>query len=237
LPALPQATLFSRVQGAGQQSDGTASGADALRSNQTGFSETGSNKLYISSLPGVPLIYGEFNAPAANNKLGIATTTVAAGEAIKVGNGASLTVGGLWTNSSSRALKQKIQALSTQDASNALAALSPVRYVYSDSPDKVYVGFIAEDVPELVASIDCKSLSPTDIVAVLTAVTKEQQQTMDTQRSEIVQQRAEIIALRNALSLQESAIQKQEDCLLQIEMALAEVMREQPRNLEVGFIN
>ncbi len=52
--------------------------------------------------------------------------------------------------------------------------MSPVRYVYKNSGDEEYMGFIAEDVPDLVAMNDHKSLSPMDIVAVLTTVTKEQ---------------------------------------------------------------
>jgi hypothetical protein len=39
--------------------------------------------------------------------------------------------------------------------------------------DEKHVGFIAEDVPELVAMKDRKSLSPMDIVAVLTKVVQE----------------------------------------------------------------
>jgi hypothetical protein len=46
--------------------------------------------------------------------------------------------------------------------------------VYKNSLYEEYVGFIAEDVPELVATNDHKSLSPMDIVAVLTTVAKDQ---------------------------------------------------------------
>ena len=38
------------------------------------------------------------------------------------------------------------------------------------------MGFIAEDVPDLVATEDRRSLSPMDIAAVLTRVVKAQQQ-------------------------------------------------------------
>ena len=37
-----------------------------------------------------------------------------------------------------------------------------------------HVGFIAEDVPELVATADRKGMSPMDVVAVLTKVVQEQ---------------------------------------------------------------
>ena len=146
--------------------------------HSAGYAETGSNKLYITNNQTTPLLYGVFSATASANKLGIGTKTVAAGEAIKVWNGARLTTGGVWTNASSRELKDNIETLSTEDANKALAALSPVRYVYNNSPDEEYVGFIAEDVPDLVASNDRKSLSPMDIVAVLTTVTKDQKAKM-----------------------------------------------------------
>jgi acetolactate synthase small subunit len=41
------------------------------------------------------------------------------------------------------------------------------------------VGFIAEDVPDLVATTDRKGLSAMDIVAVLTKAVKEQQKTIE----------------------------------------------------------
>ena len=139
-----------------------------------GISETGSNRLYISSKGATPLLYGQMSETPANNKLGIGTNAVAAGSAVAVWNGASLSVGGVWTNASSPELKDDIETLSTEDAIAALEASSPVRYVYKNPRDEKYVGFIAEDVPELVATNDHKSLSPMDIVAVLTTVAKEQ---------------------------------------------------------------
>jgi hypothetical protein len=41
------------------------------------------------------------------------------------------------------------------------------------------LGFIAEDVPDLVATADRKGLSSMDIVAVLTKVVQEQQRTIE----------------------------------------------------------
>jgi len=140
-----------------------------------GFFETTGNKLYIANNATIPLIYGVFSGTAANTKLGIGTSTVATGDAIKVWNGARLSKAGVWTNASSRKLKDNIETISTEDANEALAGLLPVRYVYKNSRDEEYMGFIAEDVPELVASNDRKSLSPMDIVAVLTTVVKDQE--------------------------------------------------------------
>jgi hypothetical protein len=46
----------------------------------------------------------------------------------------------------------------------------------------LHVGFIAEDVPELVATSDWKGLESMDIVAVLTKVVQEQQKAMQEQQ-------------------------------------------------------
>ena len=156
-----------------------------------------------------------FSATASANKLGIGTSVVEAGDAIKVWNGAHLTTGGVWTNASSRDLKEHIQALSVEDADKALTALSPVRYVYKNSPDEEYVGFIAEDVPGLVAMNDHKSLSPMDIVAVLTTVTKEQ-------KIKMTEKDVEIANLK--------------DRMQQMEMALAELQRHETVN-QVSLVN
>jgi hypothetical protein len=50
-----------------------------------------------------------------------------------------------------------------------------VQFNYRNDDAETYVGFIAEDVPELVANKDRTSLSPMDIVAVLTRVIQAQQ--------------------------------------------------------------
>ena len=109
----------------------------------------------------------------------------------------------------------------------ALAALSPVRYVYKNSRDEEYVGFIAEDVPDLVASNDRKSISPMDIVAVLTTVTKDQKAKVTEQMAE---KDAEISALRDELA-------RQDERMLQMEMALAEVLRHQTGEVQVSLSN
>jgi hypothetical protein len=90
-------------------------------------------------------------------------------------NGAHLTTGGVWTNASSRALKQDIHDLDSKSAFAALDGLKPVEFAYKAEPGEHHVGFIAEDVPELVAEKGREGLSPMDVVAVLTKVVQEQQ--------------------------------------------------------------
>jgi hypothetical protein len=60
-----------------------------------------------------------------------------------------------------------------------LALLQPVQFNYKNDQQETYVGFIAEDVPELVATGDRKGLSAMDIVAVLTKVVQAQQQQIE----------------------------------------------------------
>ncbi len=94
---------------------------------------------------------------------------------LEMASGAHVTAGGVWTNSSSREKKENIAALQLDAATSALMALEPVIFNYKNEVDEDYVGFIAEDVPELVAIGDRNALSTMDIVAVLTRVVQEQQ--------------------------------------------------------------
>jgi len=90
-----------------------------------------------------------------------------------------VTAGGVWTNSSSIEKKENVRNLTPEEALAALVALQPVRFNYKADSSEDYVGFIAEDVPELVATADRTGLSPMDIVAVLTSVVQQQQERID----------------------------------------------------------
>lgn len=93
-------------------------------------------------------------------------------------SGARLDAGN-WVNASSRAVKQNIHELGAGAAFEALHKLQPVTFAYNESPAESNVGFIAEEVPDLVATADRKGLSSMDIVAVLTKVIQEQQRTIE----------------------------------------------------------
>jgi hypothetical protein len=101
------------------------------------------------------------------------------GNFITASNGAFLSSGGTWINASSRESKRDIVELSEDDALKALEGLTPVTFRYKTEPDEQYIGFIAEDVPDLVATNDHKHLSSMDVVALLTKVVKEQQKTIN----------------------------------------------------------
>ena len=83
---------------------------------------------------------------------------------------------GNWNPASSRELKENIKNLSADEALEALVGLNPVKYNYKRNKEEEHVGFIAEDVPDLVAMNGRKSLGAVDIIAVLTKVIQEQQE-------------------------------------------------------------
>jgi hypothetical protein len=97
---------------------------------------------------------------------------------LDVGASGAYCNGGAWVDGSSITFKTNVKDLTTEAALAALMALKPVRYTYTANPNEEYLGFIAEDVPALVAMADRKGLAPMDIVAVLTSVVQEQQQTI-----------------------------------------------------------
>lgn len=98
---------------------------------------------------------------------------------LELASGAHASAGGVWTNSSSREKKENISELTVEEALAALAELQPVQFNYKGDEQEDYVGFIAEDVPDLVATGDRTGLSAMDIVAVLTKVIQQQQQQID----------------------------------------------------------
>ena len=58
-------------------------------------------------------------------------------------------------------------------------ALNPVTFAYTANLAETYVGFIAEDVPDLVSTNGRKGLAAMDIVAVLTKVVQQQQEQIE----------------------------------------------------------
>jgi hypothetical protein len=92
--------------------------------------------------------------------------------------GGAYTNGSSWIDASSREYKDNIKGLKVEDAIETLQGLNPVTFSYKVNQEENHVGFVAEDVPDLIATKDRKGLSPMDIVAVLTKVVQEQQRTI-----------------------------------------------------------
>jgi hypothetical protein len=113
--------------------------------------------------------------PKTDVNVGIATDNPQ--HRIQVTAGGAFSDGTTWENASSRELKENILELRTAEAMEALKNIKPVKFNYKVNPDnETNVGFIAEDVPDLVASKGRKSLNSMNIVAVLTKVVQEQQE-------------------------------------------------------------
>jgi len=106
------------------------------------------------------------------------STTTVPSHPLEMSGGAYCT-GTTWEIGSSRTLKENIHSLTTEDAKATLEGLEPVRYNYKTRKDEEYLGFIAEDVPELVATKDRKGMAPMDVVAVLTKIVQDQQERIE----------------------------------------------------------
>jgi len=112
--------------------------------------------------------------------VGIGTTSPA--YPLHLSSGAYVTTGGVWTNASSRDSKENIEALSAGEALSTFHELKAVLFNYRNDRTERHVGFIAEDVPDLLATKDRKGLSSMDVVAVLTKVVQEQERLIEEQR-------------------------------------------------------
>jgi hypothetical protein len=77
---------------------------------------------------------------------------------------------------SSRKYKENIREIDVEEAVEAVKNLTPVHYNFKTNKGEKKVGFIAEEVPEIVATSDREHLSTMDIVAVLTKVVQQQQE-------------------------------------------------------------
>jgi hypothetical protein len=132
-----------------------------------------------------------------NGYVGIGTQTPSA--PLQMAGGA-YTNGTGWFNASSREYKENIESLDSREALMTLASLDPVKFNYKSDASEKHVGFIAEDVPELVATKDRKGLSPMDILAVLTKVVQEQQRRLQDQQRAMQDQQSLIDGLMKKMA-------------------------------------
>jgi hypothetical protein len=115
-----------------------------------------------------------------NNKVDFKDNDIVTTGTISSGGGA-YTSGGAWIEASSRDYKENIMELDQDESLNVLKHLNPVRYNYKNKKDEEFLGFIAEDVPDLVAMNGRKGMRAMDIVAVLTKVVQDQQRVNEEQ--------------------------------------------------------
>jgi len=145
-------------------------------------------------------------------------------------NGATCTAGGVWTNASSRELKENIVDLTAEKAEATLAGLLPVIYSYKVDKAEQHVGFIAEDVPALVASKDRKTVSPMDIVGVLTKVVQEQDKKAKEQQKAILEQQKTMAEQQKTLADYQKSLSGQQKTIEELKARMAEL--EKKRKLE-----
>ena len=131
------------------------------------------------------LVVMRLNADTADGQVGIGIDMGTVSHLLHLKGGAYCD-GGDWINGSSREYKKDIENLDAGEALNTLEGLTPVKFKYKKDDSDGHVGFIAEDVPDLVASKDRKGMSPMDVVAVLTKVVQKQQETIDSLNKRIV---------------------------------------------------
>ena len=157
--------------------------AGATFGRAAGFINTRPDSNAVAPNPSIRILTGNTQRMIVDNEgyIGIGTTSNPDAP-IHYTNGTSqarLTTAGVWQDSSSRAAKENIADLDADSAMKALHDLKPVRYNYKALPTDAKVGFIAEDVPEIVATPERQGLSALDIVAVVTKVVQEQQKTIE----------------------------------------------------------
>jgi hypothetical protein len=98
---------------------------------------------------------------------------------LDVGTSGAYCNGGAWVDGSSREYKTNVEGLTSEEAMAVVKDLIPIKFNYKTDLEEQYLGFIAEDVPDLVATNDREGLSSMDIVAVLTKVVQEQQKIIE----------------------------------------------------------
>jgi len=178
--------------------------------NEAGQNETGSNKLYIdnSGTPG-PLIYGDFssNILKFNGNVGIKKTPT---HLLDIGTSGAYCNGGAWVDGSSREFKENIEELASTEALRAFQELEPVKFNYKENKEETYLGFIAEDVPDLVAMNDRKGLNPMDMVAMLTKVVQEQSKVVQEQMKVNQEQQKALSSQQKEISVLKEKITKLE---------------------------
>ena len=134
---------------------------------------------------------------AQNNYLRLWTQGI--GDRLRLHRNGNLWIAGALTQSSSRRAKQRVRPLDVRSALRALRGLRPKRYAYKADPGEEHLGFIAEDVPELVAIRGRKGLNPMDFSALLTRVAQHQQRRLDRQQRQLERQQRQIVRLLRAV--------------------------------------
>jgi hypothetical protein len=115
-------------------------------------------------------------------------------------NGGAYSDGTSWVDATSKASSRDVSRLTLSQAREALAGLDPVTFRHrADENGELHVGFMVEDVPELVAMQDRKGLSAMQVAAVLAKVVQDQQKRLEQQDAQVAEQRDRLSSLEERL--------------------------------------
>jgi len=114
--------------------------------------------------------------------------------------GGNIYASGTVTQGSSRKLKERIRDLASGDALAAVRSLKPTRFYYKTDKNDEHLGFIAEEVPALLATKDRKGVNAMDVAAILTKVVQAQQSELKIHRTRIADLEKERTTLEERLS-------------------------------------
>ena len=93
-------------------------------------------------------------------------------------------------------MKENITTISSQEVAEVLRKLNPVKYNYKeDESQSLYLGFIAEDVPDILTSTDKNAVKLVDLVAVLTKALKDNRELTKTLLKVVKKQQEDIATL------------------------------------------
>ncbi|WP_227788690.1 tail fiber domain-containing protein, partial [Nodularia sp. LEGE 04288] len=196
----------------------TASFLDISTGNDNlAYFQTNLNGYYFDQ--GIKIKSGVISSDANNLSLqtnGITQILLTAQGDVSIGNSlpasntklyvdGNLRVNGRILQDSSRELKENITELSSQEVTEILRTIKPIKFNYKNSVDKeIQAGFLSEDVPSLLTSSDNTAISPVDVVAVLTKAVKDQQVQISLLLNALREQRIQIATLVDKVRVIES---------------------------------
>jgi Chaperone of endosialidase len=193
----------------------TAVGESALQSNFTGSNNTAIGNFANVSYPDLvyataigagatvdnsyDMAFGNFGTHAWS--FGRPSATV--GYALQVGitslngNGASLTIGGVWTNASDSTKKEAITTLDGTDILAKLKQLPITRWKYKGT-NEYHIGPMAQDFHALFnVGVDNTSISSIDPAGIALKAIQAQQEEIDLLKQQIILMKIEIEKLKN----------------------------------------
>ncbi len=115
------------------------------------------------------------------------------------GNGASLTVGGVWTNASSITFKEDFQPLDAKDILAKISNLSISRWKYKGT-NEYHIGPIAEEFyNSFKTENDARHISTIDPSGISLIAIQELSRQLQEKETELIQTRKEILELKSRL--------------------------------------